>query len=246
MDTRSVRNLLLPRCRRWKIPFLMTSLALDKDCSEDSMRTQRYRMLASLAQQHRCNRVATGHTRDDQAETILMRILRGTSVNGLRGIPSLRSNLYIRPLLDVSRAEIMDYLRSRRLQWIDDPSNRQPRYLRNRLRNQLLPLIRDTINPAVDDSLIRLSQAASRDGMALEQMLDPIPLVSSNNRVEVDYSVVQALPQAVQARLVLKMIRTLRQSEAANLEQLHIERILEQTRPISFSTGFTRCHQTCC
>jgi tRNA(Ile)-lysidine synthase len=105
-----------------------------------------------------CSRVALGHQADDQSETVLFRIVRGTGLRGLAGIP-YRRDIFVRPLLDVSRARILAYLRRRSLPFATDPSNVDARYARARLRHSILPALREE-NPRVDEALRRLAAEA--------------------------------------------------------------------------------------
>ena len=107
--------------------------------------------------------MATGHTRDDQAETVLLNILRGTGLDGLRGIP-LQRGVYVRPLLHTSRAAVEAYCAEHGLSPRRDPSNHDPsHYTRNRLRLELLPALERDYNPGVRDALLRLAETAARD-----------------------------------------------------------------------------------
>jgi tRNA(Ile)-lysidine synthase len=104
--------------------------------------------------------VALGHQADDQAETVLYRIVRGTGVAGLRGIP-YRRDVFLRPLLDVTRAEILRYLRRRSIPFVEDPSNADTRFARARIRHGILPVLAQE-NPRVAEALRALA-AAARD-----------------------------------------------------------------------------------
>lgn len=112
---------------------------------EDAGRALRYRALARLARRYRCGKVAVGHQLDDQAETVLLHALRGTRAEGLAGMPERRALgsrvELVRPLLSVSRAEVLEYLRYRRLSRREDPTNRSTKFLRNWVRLRLLPLM---------------------------------------------------------------------------------------------------------
>ena len=110
-------------------------------------------------------RVATGHTRDDQAETVLLRLLRGSGARGLAGIPPRRGTI-VRPLIDRSRAEVLAYLEERELPHIEDPSNATPRFLRNRVRAEILPALR-AIAPHVERALARAADLLRDDDRAL-------------------------------------------------------------------------------
>lgn len=134
------------------------------DNLEAAARTIRYQWLAEVARAHQLPAVATGHTADDQAETVLHRLLRGTGLKGLRGIAATRplapGIVLLRPLLNVTRAEVLEYLRTIGQPFREDRTNRDPRFTRTRLRHELLPLLREHYNPAVDEILSRLAQQA--------------------------------------------------------------------------------------
>jgi tRNA(Ile)-lysidine synthase len=114
--------------------------------------------LEALAERVGAARVALGHQADDQAETVLFRVVRGTGLAGLAGIPYKRGP-FVRPLLDVTRAEIARYVRRRSLPFVEDPSNADPRFARARVRHQLLPLLAQE-NPRVREALVGLAAAA--------------------------------------------------------------------------------------
>ncbi|MFL5308701.1 MAG: tRNA lysidine(34) synthetase TilS [Polyangia bacterium] len=125
---------------------------------QDAARRARLDALAALAAQRGLRRVALGHNADDQAETVLFRIVRGTGLRGLGGIP-YRRDPFVRPLLDVPRAEIERYLARRSIPFATDPSNADPRFTRARIRHQILPLLAAE-NPRVSQALIGLARAA--------------------------------------------------------------------------------------
>ncbi|MBI4349189.1 MAG: tRNA lysidine(34) synthetase TilS [Elusimicrobia bacterium] len=129
---------------------------------EDAGRALRYRALERLARRRRCNKVATGHQKDDQAETVLLHLLRGTSAEGLAGIPERRPLArgieVVRPLLALSRAEILEYLRYRGLDRREDPTNRSTEFLRNWVRHELLPQLEKKA-PGVAGRLAAISTA---------------------------------------------------------------------------------------
>ncbi len=147
-------------------------------CIEDAARQVRYRLLEEAARSAGARFVATGHNLDDQAETVLMRILRGTGIAGLSGIKPLRPILpgsaitLLRPLLDVSRAQILSYLKGRDLSYLTDETNADTSYLRNRVRAHLLPLLEEHYSPAVRASLARMAQSAHGATELLEAEID--------------------------------------------------------------------------
>jgi len=135
------------------------------DGMEAAARAQRYELLTDAAERAGVRYLATAHTRDDQVETVLFRILRGTGLRGLAGIPQSRpltpAVTLIRPLLATSRESVIHYLTELGQTHRIDGSNTDLRYTRNRLRHELLPLLREKYNAEIDAALVRLAAQAS-------------------------------------------------------------------------------------
>lgn len=154
------------------VPFHRRSIFAGPNPSEDRLRRKRYHLLGSEALEFGATAVAVGHQRDDQAETVIQRVVRGTGIRGLAGIPYKRElpgsggATLIRPLLDCSREEILAYLGRRKIPWQEDSTNRDPRYARNRIRHEVIPLLKEALNETVIDALSRLSILA-RDALQL-------------------------------------------------------------------------------
>ncbi|HEY2731909.1 MAG TPA: tRNA lysidine(34) synthetase TilS [Polyangia bacterium] len=129
---------------------------------QDAARRVRLEALAALAARRGAASVALAHQADDQAETVLFRVVRGTGLGGLAGIPYLRAP-FIRPLLDVTRPEIARYVKRRSLPFVEDPSNADLRYARARFRHRWLPLLSEE-NPRVREALVALAAAARAAG----------------------------------------------------------------------------------
>lgn len=132
---------------------------------EEGARDARYRLLIEAAAKHDCACIALGHTADDQVETVLHHIVRGTGLAGLAGMPSERplteTVRLIRPLLTIRRAEVLAFLNARSQPFRVDASNQDVSLTRNRLRLDLLPLLREQFNPQVDAAVLRLSGQAA-------------------------------------------------------------------------------------
>jgi tRNA(Ile)-lysidine synthase len=176
-DARFVQDL----CHEWKIPATVESVSVVVKQRQISVqmaaREARYAFFEQVADKIQCRWIALAHTADDQAETFLLRLLRGAGSKGLSSIPSLRgvqsasnANLpgparpaggrqaglrIIRPLLNVGRKQILDYLAARSIPYRLDPSNLKPLYLRNRLRLEVIPLLRSHYNPNLTETLCR-------------------------------------------------------------------------------------------
>ena len=133
---------------------------------EMAARRGRREFLVATATREKIRFIATGHTADDQAETVLLRIARGTSVTGLAGIPYVaRQNgvAFVRPLRDATRAQVVDFLKSRKQPWREDQSNAADFALRNRVRHEILPLLEQRLNPGVRQALLRLADIAAAE-----------------------------------------------------------------------------------
>jgi tRNA(Ile)-lysidine synthase len=139
---------------------------------EETARDARHRFLEETAVVHDCRAVALAHTADDQAETVLHHILRGTGLPGLRGIPrerELASGVrFVRPLLGVGRSTVLEYMAYFGHGFREDESNRDETYTRNRIRHQLLPLLAREYNPNIREALRRLGEQAAATQVALE------------------------------------------------------------------------------
>ncbi|HEX4602839.1 MAG TPA: tRNA lysidine(34) synthetase TilS, partial [Candidatus Angelobacter sp.] len=128
---------------------------------ETAAREMRHQWFAGLVHQGKAQKIATAHTLDDQAETVLMRILRGTGARGLAGIaPAQKTKNLVRPLLQTRRTEIEAYLNSIGQPWREDSSNQDLAHTRNRIRHVLLPLLEREFNPSIRETLADLAEQA--------------------------------------------------------------------------------------
>jgi len=148
------------------------------DGVEAAARNERYQLLAEACERSGVRLLATAHTQDDQVETVLFRLLRGTGLRGLSGISPVRpltpSVTLIRPLLRISRTTLVDYLRQVGQNFRTDSSNRQLQFSRNRLRNDLLPKLRSEYNRDVDSALLRLADQANQAQGLIEEMASAV------------------------------------------------------------------------
>jgi len=214
----------------------------EKKCSiEEAARELRYGFLAKVARKVGANRIAIGHTKDDQVETILMHILRGTGITGLCGLAPCspmaydrqgmlamsqkRSNLLvIRPLLDITREETMSYCQEHQLEPRIDSSNLSLSFYRNRLRLQLLPLLRQ-YNPSVERALLRLADIAQEDNAFIKQQASRFwdeVAIQENTAIHLNKRQIANLPIALQRQLlrvaVAKLAGDIRDFEANHIE----------------------------
>lgn len=148
---------------------------------EAAARAVRYRFLAEVALGSGAQAVATGHTRDDQVETVLLRLVRGTGLEGLGAMrerrplgPEAPGVALVRPMLALSRAEVLEYLADRGLPSRHDPTNDDERYLRNRLRTEALPTLRAVAGRDVDRSLLRLAGQARAASATIDRLAEEL------------------------------------------------------------------------
>jgi tRNA(Ile)-lysidine synthase len=201
---------------------------------EETAREARRRFLRQAADQQACQVVALGHHRDDQAETVLFRLLRGSALTGLAAMRP-RSVPFIRPLLSFSRQQIRDFLARQQLPFIEDASNADVTFTRNRIRHQLLPLLRD-FNPRIDEHFARFSArlALEEDYWEAEEwrLLAELGRVGEAE-VRFERAGLLALHPAVRLRLLRRALLSVRGDllgvSACHLEG--IEKLLLAERP---------------
>lgn len=145
-------------CGREDVPALQRASGRSL---EETARDARYAWFSSLAQTEQIDRFVTAHHLNDQAETVLFRLIRGTTTDGLCGIP-LQRDRFLRPLLQISREQIQAYAQEHEIAYRHDETNDLQQYSRNYIRHTMLPML-EKLNPSVLDSLLRLSEAAAED-----------------------------------------------------------------------------------
>ncbi len=145
--------------------------------------------------------VVTGHTRDDQVETLLMRLVRGTGVDGLVGIPAVR-HPYLRPMLALSRSHTRELAAVADLPWRDDPDNLEAHHLRNRVRAELVPAMTATFGASPAESLARMAALVGDDIAVLEDAARSVPLQRRPGEIRLAVGSLLAVPRPVAARVV--------------------------------------------
>lgn len=156
LDERLVRDY----AETYELPIFVYCPRNAKGKNEAMLRDIRYRFFERIATEERCDIVATAHTEDDQAETILIRLLRGTGHEGLAGIRPRRDR-YIRPLLGRTKAELVRFLKDENLSYREDASNHDTDILRNRIRHELLPLLERNYQKGIRKTLARTAEHLS-------------------------------------------------------------------------------------
>jgi tRNA(Ile)-lysidine synthase len=203
--------------------------AMDGNLEQDA-RNVRQAFYAELIASRTVDRVATGHTRADQAETVLYRILRGSGLAGLSGILPVTRERLIRPLLEVDRSEIEAWLREHGIAWREDATNRERTYARNRLRHEILPLLRAGFNPQLDQALANLATLARDEEdyweAELARRLQP---ATSHQPLVLSTSQLAETPPALARRLVRRAVEFVK-GDLRGIDFAHVERVLEMAR----------------
>jgi len=158
-------------CHRWQLPCVVKTLTPPRTQTgiEAWARAERYQFFQRSKEQYHLDTIALAHTRDDQAETVLFRLLRGAGRRGLTGIPAQREGWIIRPLLNCSREEVMAYLAAKHLPYATDASNTDLRYARNKIRHMLLPLLEREFSPQIRQHLVQTAESLRREEHWIEE-----------------------------------------------------------------------------
>jgi tRNA(Ile)-lysidine synthase len=196
---------------------------------EVAARTLRYQFFERIAKAHDFKKIALGHTLNDQAETLLMRLLRGAGLEGLSGIPPVRPSgelTYIRPLIECTRDQIVAFAQAHKLSWREDPTNYDTTIMRNKIRHELIPILKE-YNPKVLEALGRtarlLAQAAYVLDCQAEQALATLIASESAQGLALDLKDLMAMPEYLQAlvlRRAIARVNPLCEPEAAHIEAL--------------------------
>ena len=200
----------------------------------------RYRFLGEVADRVGASWTTVAHTANDQAETLLLRLLRGTGPAGLAGMPMVREGRIVRPLLRVTRAAVLDYVTRSGLRFRRDRSNRDPHYLRNRIRAQLLPRLARDYNPAIVSVLANTARLMAEEQQVVEELLAGIwreGLVAAGpHELVFDRAVIARQPMAVQRWWLRRALRLLSGGAAGSARALQeVLRGLRRSGPRSVS-----------
>lgn len=207
-----------------------------KTSLEEAAREVRYRFLDEVAEQVGASRIAVGHTRDDQVETLLMHYLRGTGIQGLRGLRPAAPIPYgkqdggrwvIRPLLNIRRIETAEYCRAAGLQPRSDSSNEQTAFMRNRIRIELIPLLKQ-YNPDIEDTLIRLADLAGEDADFIERQAAAVyeQTASSEGCLTcLDAGKLRGVPLSLQRR-VFRLVLERAYGTLKDIESSHVQSLV--------------------
>lgn len=211
-------NLVIETSNRYGLESRVKHASMDdyakenKISPEDAGRRLRYEFFDEIAKDFDNPKIALAHIKDDQAETVLMRMIRGTGLNGLTAMGFKSKNL-IRPLLNISKSEIIDYCHKNDIAYATDQTNLESIYTRNYIRNKIIPLMED-INPSAIDNIFSMTELLADDLMIVEDAIDlsfdKILVDSSNDFIKFERRGFENLPAPYKSRVLIKAIRIIK------------------------------------
>jgi tRNA(Ile)-lysidine synthase len=223
-------------CERLDVPFragtadVRARAARERGGLEQAARRERYAYLRRVRDEEKAAAIAVAHTRDDQAETLLLRLLRGAGATGLAGMRP-RAGDVVRPLLAVSREEVLAHLSERGLEWREDPSNADTAHRRNRVRHELIPYLEERFNPGIKAALARtaslLADEAAHVRAEAESLLAAIAREEGEALVLGRRALAEAPTAVARAAIRQGLVRA---GGLAQVGALHVERVLQLAR----------------
>ncbi len=206
---------------------------LEKIGTEEAGRKARYDFFEQVLKQVGANKIATAHNANDNAETVLMNIFRGTGISGLKGIEPIRDNKFIRPLIECERCEIEEYCEINKLQPKIDKSNFENVYTRNKIRNILIPHIKKEFNPNIISALNKLSNVAKEENDFIQKYCNEImehKLILQKNYEDkllvLDLKMFNNLDNIIKSKVIFLSIQSVL-GNTQGIEKIHVDDIIK-------------------
>ncbi len=223
-------------CRNNNIPFYLKMEKVEvlaknqKIGTEEAGRNLRYEFFNEVLKKTKSNKIATAHTKNDNVETVLMNIIRGSGTNGLKGIELIRDNKYIRPLLEINRTQIEEYCKKNKLSPRIDSTNMENIYTRNKIRNLLIPYIQKEFNPNLIDAIDKLSKISKEENKYFENITKKaykeILIEETKSEIVLDLKKFNMIETVIKNRIVLYTINRLFGS-SSGIEKIHLQDIIK-------------------
>mgnify|MGYP003303255873 FL=1 len=223
-------------CLKHNIKFFVKRVDVQKIANDKKIGTEeagrkvRYDFFEEVLQKTGSNKIAIAHNKNDKIETIIMHLLRGSGLSGLKGIEPIRDNKYIRPLIECERQEIEQYCENRKLQPRIDKTNFENEYTRNKIRNIVIPYIKKEFNPNIIQTLSRLSEVATDESnyidLQTQKIYNKLLIEKKDKQIILKLNEFNQQENVIQKRLVLKTIKELNGS-TDRIEKVHIEDIIK-------------------
>ncbi len=225
-------------CAKIDVDFFAKKVNVEEEAkkqrigTEEAGRNIRYEFFEEVAKRVGANKIATAHNSNDNAETVLMNLIRGTSISGLKGIEKVRDGRFIRPIIECSREEIEEYCKENNLNPRYDRTNDENIYTRNKIRNLLIPFLKKEFNPNIIEGINRLSQIAKEEeqfiNKTVEKEYKKLLLTANDNekRIILDLKEFNKLDYAIKSKLILYTISKA-YGTANGIEKIHIDDIIK-------------------
>ena len=219
------------------VPFYHGKIDVKKFCKknklslEDAARQVRYDFFEKIAKKNGYSKIAVGHHADDNAELILMNILRGSGPSGLSGILPVRNLKIVRPLIELTRVKILEFLDLKNILYITDSSNNDQTFLRNRVRLSLIPFLKESFNPSIVETLNRTGAIIRSENQWFSDEVTPIfeEVVIKRDEKKIKLSIIalkKVHPAAV--RRIIRMAIKAIKGDLKRISQGHVDNIIEQ------------------
>lgn len=180
---------------------------------EEAGRSARYEAFEEILKKTNSNKIATAHNKNDKVETIIMHILRGSGVSGLKGISPIRDNKFIKPLIECSREEIEKYCEINKLNPCIDKTNFENSYTRNKIRNIVIPYIKEQFNPNIVETIERLSEVISSEDEYISEITqkeyEKLLISKQENQIEIKLKEFNILDNVIKSRLILLVVKNI-------------------------------------
>ena len=223
-------------CKKYNIECFVKRADVQKIASEKKIGTEeagrkvRYDFFEEVLQKTESNKIAIAHNKNDKIETIIMHLLRGSGLSGLKGIEPIRDNKYIRPLLECERTEIEQYCEDKKLNPRIDKTNFENEYTRNKIRNIVIPYIKKEFNPNIIQTLSRLSDLAADESNYIElqtqKAFEKILIAKEKEQITLNLKEFNKQDKVIKNRLILYTTKELMGS-TQGIEKIHIEDIIK-------------------
>lgn len=198
--------------------------------TEECGRKERYAFFDEISEKVGANKIAIAHNRNDNAETVLMHLLRGSGISGLGGIKPYREGKFIRPLIKCDRVDIENYCEEKNLQPKFDKTNKDNTYTRNRIRNELIPYIQKEFNPNIIETLDRLSELVLDEEEymqnATEKAFSEILIERENTKIVLNLKKFNQLEHVIKTRIIMQITKKLF-GTSNGIEKKHVEDIIK-------------------
>ena len=222
-------------CKSNDIPFYLKKADVERIAKEEKRGTEetgrmvRYNFFDEVLKKTGSNKIATAHNKNDNTETVLMNIMRGTGVSGLKGI-EIKRDEFIRPLINIKREDIEEYCTSESLNPREDESNKENIYTRNKIRNELIPYIKREFNPNIIEAIEKLSNIAKDETEFIDNIVKceytNILKQEVQNQIVLDLAKFNNLALVIKRRMILYTIMRLAKT-SLGIEKVHIDDIIK-------------------